>query len=353
MSLTKRLLEEAAFDVLVATLHNEGVLKAEIERLGVRVAEFKLDSFFRLSFVLQAWRCARWMRSNHVDLVHTHDFYTNVFGMTAARLAGIKARVASKRETTGMRTAAQDRVEKWAFGLAKSIVVNSGAVHAHLLDRGIADEKLHLIYNGLDLSSFTGESSSRAELLSSLGLQHLSPKRLVTLVANLRHDVKNVPMLLRAAQRITAEIADADIVIAGEGELEQDLRALAAGFGIADRVHFIGRCGQVPELISASTVCVLTSKAEGFSNSILEYMAAGRPVVATNVGGAPEVIEDGVNGYLVKSDDDDALTQRLIDFLTDEAKARSFGSQGRRVVNERFSDKIQLEKTLDLYRSLL
>ncbi len=353
VSLTKRLVEENFFDITVATLNNEGILKQDIDRLEVAIAEFKLDSFFRPSFLLQALRCAKWMRSNRIDLVHTHDFYTNVFGITAARLAGIEARVASKRETTGMRTPAQDRVEKFAFGFSKSIVVNSKAVQAHLIDRGIAPGKLHLIYNGLDLSCFTAEGVDRKEILARLGLEHLSSKRLVTLVANLRHDVKNVPMLLRAMQRITAETADVDLVIAGEGELEQDLRAMAKGLRIDERVHFIGRCSRVPELLSASTVCVLTSKAEGFSNSLLEYMAAVRPVVATNVGGAAEVIEDGVNGYLVESDDDTALADQLINLLTDETKARSFGLAGRRVAKERFSDEIQLEKTLGLYRSLL
>src|SRR5262249_50330164 len=145
--------------------------------------------------------------------------------------------------------------------------------------------------------------------------------RLVTLVANLRHPVKNVPMFLRAAERVLEKYDDVRFVIAGEGEMQADLEATAAQLGIEEFTYFIGRCDDVPALLAASYACVLTSTAEGFSNSILEYMAAGKPVVATDVGGAAEVVVDGETGYLVESNDSETMATRLMELLGDEATA--------------------------------
>jgi glycosyltransferase involved in cell wall biosynthesis len=142
-------------------------------------------------------------------------------------------------------------------------------------------------------------------------------------------------------------------VIAGEGELEGELRKEAADLNISENVHFTGRCTDVPSLLNESYACVLTSAAEGFSNSILEYMAAGRPVVATDVGGAGEAIIEGETGHLVPADDDEAMADKLSGLLADPEKAARFGTAGRRRVEENFSEQVQLAKTTELYERLL
>jgi glycosyltransferase involved in cell wall biosynthesis len=226
-------------------------------------------------------------------------------------------------------------------------VANSTAVKEHLTGRGIAEAKINVIYNGLDLDKFANAAADG--IREQYGLP--SDVSIVTLVANLRHDVKNVPMLLRAAKRLGD--TKAHFVIAGEGELEGYLRAQAAELGIKERVHFIGRCTDVPSLLATSDICVLTSKAEGFSSSILEYMAAGKPVVATNVGGAAEVIVDGSSGFTIESDDDAALAERLKGLLDDKVLAGHLGDEAKRTVSERFSFARQLNETKDLYNSIL
>lgn len=351
LALTRLLHDDGRVDVFAATLNREGVLLDEAESLGIgEIPEFPLTSFFDLNFVKQVRRCADHLRDNKIDIVHTHDFYTNIFGMAAASLAGVKVRIASKRETGGMRSGTQRLVERLAFGRSNAIVVNSVAVREYLINQSISANKIRVVYNGLDLSRF-GMAGSRAEILSGFG--HAADVRYITLVANLRHNVKNIPMLLRAARRIAEKFADVHFIIAGEGELEGELRAFAANLGVADRVNFIGRCTDVPSLLSISYACVLTSTAEGFSNSILEYMAAGRPVVATNVGGAAEAIVEGETGYLVASDDDAALAERLSILLTDRGLATAFGEKGKAIVGAKFSTAAQLEKTIGLYQELL
>lgn len=354
VALARLLKNDGTFDVFAATLNKDGILRGEIEGLNLpEIPEFPLTSFFNTNFVRQVRRCAKYLKEHEISLVHTHDFYTNVFGMAAAKLAGIEARIASKRETGGMRSRGQELVEKIAFRSAHAVVVNSQAVSEFLTVRGVSAAKTRLIYNGLDLERFENQLDDSAGFLRKNSLPTQIDVHFVTLVANLRHHVKNVPMLLRAAKRISPAKPDTHFVIAGEGELETEFRRLAESLGITENVHFIGRCTDVPLLLSASSICVLTSTAEGFSNSIIEYMAAERPVIATDVGGASEAIEEGVSGYLVTSDDDEALARRLSELLADPDKAKSFGKEGKRIAAAKFSQEAQLQKTLDLYHSLL
>lgn len=350
IQLTRLLSAEGSVNVRVATLNREGALLGEVESLGLgEIPEFRLNSFYELHFVKQVRRFAGYLRANAVDILQTHDFYTNIFGMAAARLAGIRLRVAAKRETGGMRTPMQDRIERVAFAGANRIVVNSLAVREHLIGKGITDSKIAVIRNGLDLGRLDVGTRDASSVRSALGLPETG--RLITLVANLRHRVKNQPMFIRAAARVVQDVSDARFVIAGEGDLRDPLEALARELGVDGRVHLIGRCARVPELLAASYAGVLTSFNEGFSNSILEYMAARLPVVATNVGGAAEAIADGETGFLVPSDDDAALARKLVELLADEAKAAAAGRAGRERVERDFSCEAQLARTLELYRA--
>lgn len=354
IALTRSLRADNTFEVFAATLNDEGVLAGEVAQIGLpSLPVFPLTSFYDRNFVTQVRRCVEYLRNNEIDLVHTHDFYTNVFGMAAATVAGVPARIASKRESGGMRTRTQEFVENLAFGFANAIVVNSGAVEEHLRERGIAGAKVRTIYNGLDVSRFSRPVSDPDRLSDKLRSLAAAGSRYVTLVANLRHTVKNVPMLLRVAERVVSVVPDVHFVIAGEGELQAELEAMAAKLEVSKNVHFIGRCSDVPALMAISYACVLTSTAEGFANSLIEYMAAGKPVVATNVGGAAEAIVDGRTGYLVGSDDDEAMAGRLLELLADEGLASGMGAEGKSVAREKFSQENQLRATIELYNSVL
>lgn len=350
VQLVRLLRENKICNVFTATLNKEGVLLDEIEKIGLaEIPEFKLNSFYDANFLLQLKNCVRFLRENQIEIVHTHDFYTNVFGITAARLAGVKCKIASKRETSAVRSKAQKVIEKQIFKTANAIVANSEAVKNYLVRLNVSEKKIKVIYNGLDLARVAPKETNRKKVCAELGLPDGENLKFVTLVANLRHTVKNQPMFLRAAQSVLQKFPDAHFVFAGEGELKTSLENLAKQLEIEKNTHFIGRCTKVAELLSISYVCALTSRAEGFSNSILEYMAAGKPVVATNVGGAAEAIVENETGFLVDSDDDEALAKRLIELLKDEEKAARFGEKGKKIVEENFSLENQLNKTLELY----
>ena len=302
---------------------------SEIEKLDLtEIPEFKLTSFFDINFLKQLKNCTRFLRENKIEIIHTHDFYTNVFGITAARLAGVKLKIASKRETGGMRSRAQRIIENGIFKTADKIVANSETVKNYLLAEGINENKIKVIYNGLDFERLKPQMTDRAKILSELNLPTDEKIKFITLVANLRHTVKNQPMFLRSAAKVLNKFPDAHFILAGEGELKSNLENFASELKVNKNVHFIGRCTKIPELLAVSYACVLTSVNEGFSNSILEYMAAGKPVVATNVGGASEAIIENETGFLIESDDNEMLTNRLIELLADEEKAARFGAKG-------------------------
>lgn len=348
VQLFKLLREDETYNVFLAALDGKGVLRKEIEISDI--PEFPLTSFYDLNFARQLKKCARFLRENKIEIVHTHDFYTNVFGIAAARLARVPVKIASKRETGGLRSLLQKTIENQIFKTADAMVVNAEAVKNYLIQENVSPEKIRVIHNGLDLERLAPKETNRLKICAELGLPADEKIKFITLVANLRHPVKNQPMFLRAAKAISEKFSAAHFVIAGEGELKTGLENLAKELQVSDKTHFIGRCAQIPELLSISFAGVLTSFAEGFSNSILEYMSARLPVVATNVGGASEAIVENETGFLAESDDDAAMSKHLIELLKDEKKARQMGESGRKIVEEKFSCRSQLENTLKLYR---
>src|ERR1044072_5341964 len=350
LQLTRLLVESGRFKVQLACLSPEGVLRDSVNDLDFgEIPSFPLNSFYDQNAVRQLRRFVRWLKSSRIDILHTHDFYTNVFGMAGGALARLPVRIASMRETAGMRSSAQKQVQRVAYSLACHVVGNSNAVREKLIGDGVAPEKVSVIYNGLDVGRLA-TTLSRAE---SLSLFELPERRFITIVANMRHEVKDYPMFLRSARQVKSAVPEAAFLRAGEGELSDSLRVMAGDLGISDSTFFLGRCEKVAELLAISEICVLSSKAEGFSNSILEYMAAARPVVVTAVGGAREVVVEGETGYLVPSGDDVMMAERLIALLQDPERARAMGAKGKHVVEEKFSCAAQLAHTENLYDRLL
>ncbi len=355
--------------VQVVALKNEGVLRQELEPFGLASdVEFPLTSFYNANFVKQLQRAARYFRRERASVVHTHDFYTNIFGMFASTLARVLARIASRRETGGIRTANQRRLERFAYSFAHHIVANAEAVRREVINEGTPATKVSTIYNGLDLTrvavnhhdvneqnenfdSPDTKHDERAATLARLGLNQSN--LLVTIVANMRLSVKNHPMFLRMARRVACEIPEARFVLAGDGELMPELKQLATDYNLNDKAVFAGSCRDVAALLCASSVGVLSSRGEGFSNAILEYMAAQLPVVATDVGGVREAFTDGEAGYIVASEDDEAMAKRIITLLKDEHLRAQMGARGRAIVEANFSAEAQVARTAELYTRLL
>ena len=343
-----------SFSVHLASLSSEGTLRNQAEASGFpEIPSFPLTSFYDRQAAYQIRRFVRFLHERDIHVIQTHDFYTNVFGMFGAAAARVQVRVAARREAGGVRSNKQKLAEKLAYKFSHAIVANSDAVKRTLIDDGVSEQKIITIHNGLDLKrvevshDFLGEP-----VLRRLNLP-LGSRRFVTIVANLRHEVKDHRTFLAACRTVHASVPESAFVLAGEGELVDSMKELAARLGIAEHTFFTGRCDNVNEVLAISDVCVLSSIAEGFPNAILEYMGAGRPVVATEVGGTPEAVRDGETGFLVPARNPEAMAQRIVELLNNPARAKEMGANGRRVAEQEFSCEAQLKKTESLYERLL
>ena len=353
LQLVRLLHESGRYEVRLACLQDKGSLRSEAETIGTgKILAYPLTSFHDRNFVIQLRRLYRFLKDGRFDIVQTHCFYTNVFGMAAATMAQTPGRLTFKGETVGCRTSMQERFERGAFRLAHRVIANSDAVRARLIADGVPAERIVRHYNALAMERVAvAPSATRDQILRMFGLPN--NRRFVTIVANPRLEVKDHPMFLRAAARVRSAVADAAFVIAGEGPRLPELRELAAQLGLNEDVFFIGRCDRVAELLFVSEVCALSSRSEGFSNSILEYMAAARPVVATDVGGAREAIVDGETGHLVPSGDDEKMAELIIQLLREPRSGREMGERGKRRVIDQFSTQRQLDNIFALYGELL
>jgi L-malate glycosyltransferase len=353
LQLLTQLHETGKCNLHLACLQDQGSLRSEAEALNLgEIHEYPLTSFYNLNFVRQLRRLVAYLKEKQIDVVHAHCFYTNIFGMTGAFLSKVPARITSKGET-GLRTPMQKLAERMSFRLAHRVIANCLVVQNQLTREGVNPKRIIQHYNGLNLERMKVDNSLSRSAARAMFRLPQNDRRLVTIVANLRNPVKDYPMFLRAAARVHTAVPDAAFVIAGEGELMPGLQQLAAELGIADDVHFIGRCDDVASLLFASNVGVLSSKSEGFANAILEYMAAGLPVVATDVGGVREAIIEGETGYIVPSGDDEQMAKRIIQVLANGETARIMGARGKTIAAAKFSKDLHLQNTLELYDELL
>ncbi|MBI3231470.1 MAG: glycosyltransferase [Candidatus Doudnabacteria bacterium] len=353
VQLMRLLHESGEYEVFVACLSEQGPLRREVESLGLgEIPVFPLTSFHDPNFAAQMVRFVRYLRDQKISIVQSSDFYTNIFGMPGAWLAGVPVRIAARRES-GKRSALKRRIERGAYRLAQAVIANCEAVRDELIAEGVPEKKVITSYNGLELARFKPRQDlQRQQQMASLGLPQLADRRLVTMVANLR-PVKDQMTFLRAARQVRDAVPDAAFCLAGEGELLEPLREQAATLGLAEDVFFPGRCEQVADLLALSDVGVLSSASEGFSNAIIEYMAAALPVVATDVGGAREAVIEGETGFLIPAGDSELLADRVVELLKNAAQAHSMGKQARQIVEEKFSSSALFERTRLLYERLL
>jgi glycosyltransferase involved in cell wall biosynthesis len=356
IQIASMLKQTGRYDVVLTCLHPDGPLRKDAEAAGfVSIPSFPLTSFYDANAVRQLANFVTFLKRRKIDVVQTFDFYTNILGIAGATIARVPVRIAARRETMGVRTTAQRWTERRAFAMAGVVAANSEAVRQELITDGLKPQKVVTIYNGVDTTRiYCREDVDRDRLLAALQLPQQPKRKFVTIVANMRHEMKDQATFLRAAQLVKAAIPEAAFILAGEGELLEERRALARELGLEQHAYFLKHCSAVGDLLTISDVCVLSSKGvEGFSNSILEYMAVGRPVVATDVGGAREAIIEGETGFVVPARDYENLAKRIILLLNDPELARMMGKNGLRIAREKFSLEAQLHRIESLYTQLL
>jgi L-malate glycosyltransferase len=345
----ERGLDRGRFDVRAACLRREGPFLADLERERVPVSEHRIGSLYHpRTFAMQV-RFAAEIRREGIQILHTYGFYPNTFAIAPARAAGVPVIVASIRDIGDIWTPLQRRIQKTACRLAHAVAVNAEAVRRRLIDEGYDPRRITVIPNGIDLKRFSGGHGT-GRLRRELGVDDHTP--LVGVVSRLNRD-KGLTYLLQAAAALRPAWPDARFLLFGDGPARAALEAEAAAAGLKGTVRFLGFRTDIAELLPEIDVSVLPSLSEAMSNVVLESMAAERPVIATCVGGLPEVLEDGVHGFLVPPADAGALAGALGMLLGDPVRARAMGRAGREHIARNFSQERMIGRTEALYESLL
>ncbi len=327
--LNVRSMDPARFRPVVAVLHLDGEHLEDLEAAGVRPVVFDVGRrMLRPNTAWQVARLARLVRAEGIRVIHCQDVYTNVLGTLVAALARVPVivtRVDLQHHLLGYRRPLLEAVSR----RADRVLVNALCIRDLAVSQGVAADRIAVVRNGVDL-----EELDRAALRAPEAPAP-EPGALVC-VANMHHPVKGQTDLLMAMREVLRRRPDARLVLVGDGERRPLLERLARRLGIAGRCHFLGHRRDGPAILARAAAGVSASHAEGISNAILEAMALRLPVVATAVGGTPEIVRDGQDGFLVPPGAPAALARRMLDLLGDAALRRRMGERGRRIVEREF-----------------
>jgi glycosyltransferase involved in cell wall biosynthesis len=316
-----RRIDRRRFRVHPVCFHDDGPWTSRVADLGDPITRFPIHGFGRRDTVRQLARFARWCRDNRIAVLHTWEIYSNVFGLPGGALASVPLRIGSRRGLGG--PPAVRRLQTLACRFAHRMVANSRAAANQLISQGVAPGRIDIIPNGIDLSMFPVRQRSAR------------PTK-ITMVACLRQE-KRIEVLIASVPRILTRYPDVEFQIVGDGRCREQLMEVATALGVLPQVRFMGHRDDVPAILSESDLFVLPSESEASPNVILEAMAAGLPVVASNVGGIPELVTDGVTGSLVPPADSDALAAALLDLLDHPGRATAFGQAGRARIEQEYS----------------
>lgn len=350
-------LDHNLVDLQFACLKEFGPFLDDLKAAGIPVQEFPIGTFYQARTYSMIWRLAMFMRRERIQICHSYNFYSNLVAVPAARLAGVPVVLTSIRDRGVYLTPMQKRVQRWTCKFADRILVNANAIQSWLCDQGVPAHKIDVLKNGIDMRPFEAAKTASG-IRRELGIPR--DARLVIMLARLNPQ-KGIDELLNAAQLIRKRHPDVHFLIVGEklqfrnGEIFRDsdyhehLHELSERLGVSGYVWFTGHRSDVAALLSQSSLSVLPSHSEGLSNSLIESMAAGLPLVATDVGGNPELIRHGVNGLLVPVRDVAALTAAINAILDDPALATRYGEASLRFCHEQFSMSKMVAATQDIY----
>ncbi len=338
---------------IFVVLFNEGRLAEELRRIGVPVTVFPERSMGSLAIM---WGLAKVFRAGHFDLVHTHKNKDMCLGSLAAVGAGVPCIVRTvhglPEPFTGiqaLRMRAYDFLEECTIRLCvKRLIAVSSQIFQVLKDR-YGPEKVVQIHNGVRLGRAI-EVPDALDMKRSLGL---SPScRIIGTVGRLTA-VKWQEGILECLRQLSSSKRDVYCLIVGDGPLREELERKAKELAIEDRVRFLGHRNDTGNLMRAMDIFVLPSLHEGVPMAILEAMALGRPIVATHVGGIPEVLTDQVHGVLVPPRDSKALAKACESLLDDPSLAEAYGREGKRRVEQEFSSRVMGARVASLYREIV
>lgn len=297
------------------------------------------------------YHLARLLRRNRIDILHAHLPYTGIIGRCAARLAGTPHVIYTEHNLQERYRPLTRFLNQATLNLCDLTVAVSEEVRRSLLASSIARRKtVRTILNGIDADLMCEQAKAGGDVRQEF---NIPPDRPIVGVVNVFRTQKRLDIWIRAAGKIAQAEPNAVFMIVGDGPLRAEIEAKAAREGLGGRVYFPGLRSDAPRLIAAFDIFMMASEFEGLPIAVLEAMALRVPVVATSVGGLPDVLNDGRCGLLVEPGNPYVLAERVVTLLRTPSLRRSLAEAAALRVRERFSIARMVRETEDVYREVL
>ena len=344
-------LDGSRFSVHVGCFRPGGFRSAELSSKGIPIAHFPVYSLRSLSAVRGAWQLGKYIRRHGILLVHTFDTPMNCFAVPAARAFRTPVVVSSQRASRRLSSRPEQFVLRVTDHLVDAVVVNCEAIRRHMIeDEGVEEQRLHTCYNGLDTGLFRRGSKQLPPALAGASI-------VIGVVCALRPE-KGLPTLVEAfAKTLSSYPADRRsrirLAIIGSGPMLGPLQQRSVELGVREYCHFEPSTADVTSWLRAIDIFVLPSLSEALSNSLMEAMACGCAVVASAVGGNPELVSDRATGFLFQAGNASELAECLKRLIADEDLRARFGAASSDRVRQHFSLETSVRRMQDIYDELL
>lgn len=298
---------------------------------------------------LVIFRIARMVREQHIGLIHAVGLKATLIAKIVGRMTGARV-IVHVHDLFGPRGPIKWLHHRWARPGDLGVCVAAAARQAAIEAYGIDAHRVRVVHNGIELARFLAiRPDARQRVRAELRVDAAAP--VIGMIGRF-YPVKGHRSLIAAMARVVAVRDDARLVLVGDGPLRGECEQLGRELGLEKHIQFIGQRSDIPELLSAFDLVSLPSELEGLPLTAIESLAAGRPVVAFDVGGVPEVVTDGVDGRVVPAADVPALAAALLELLNDAEQLARFGANARRGAR-RFSVERHVRRLLECYREAL
>ncbi|MFH1642283.1 MAG: glycosyltransferase [Nanoarchaeota archaeon] len=339
------------YDIIICCLHG-GRIFNDLQSKGINVINFNIKKIYGLSALKKVIQLVKLLRKEKVKLMVTYLESSDFLGSVVGRICGVPILISSRRDMGHNLKIRHIYIYRILNQLFDKIITVSDSVRTAIIKREwTRSDKVITIYNGVNVKN--GEGTNNADSIRDLlGLKLNVP--IITMIANL-HLIKGHEFILEAFSIITKKHINSYLLLVGNGKREylNKLKERVNILGIANKVLFLGFRLNIPEILKISDITVLSSISEGFSNTILEYMAAGKAVVATNVGGNKELVVNYETGFLVEPKNSSALAKALTLLLDNQRLRETMGENGKDRIKKFFTQEKMIQNLENIFSELI
>ncbi len=345
--LAKEMLKYESFEPIITTLSSGGVFYQKAIDAGIRVISLKRFNRYDLSTIIRLFLL---LKKEKVSILHSHMYFSNFIGRIAGRLARVPIILSTEHGISLWKNKFLIIFDRFSHKLSDRIITVSELSRQVRINREKIDKnKILTIHNFINIEDFDLNEQIDLDLATKYNIQSTFNIGMMTrLTKN-----KRVNDAIIAMKIITNDFPNTRLIVLGEGPEKNNLIQLTKDLNMEDRVIFTGYQSDIRSWLNIIDLFLLISKMEDFPVSLLEAMACAKPVIATNVGGIPEIVQDKKTGFLINPEDPDNLSKKIIWMIQHEEEMKKMGLKGREYVENHFSNKIILPQIINLYKNLI